>query len=671
VATTITLDGNSVKHTIPDKYAGLGGSSFRAANDFPVSGYRTALQNIAPEVLRWSAWKPVGTVASPISDQAAMKALAVFLGSDVAHSMGPGSARPNASPSTKATNDTTNVHADGEGSSPADVSAHYLDWINAGIDVRWVEPFNEPANSAAPYTNGGGPWFGTTPSGGATQTDINKSESWSYMAHRLYRNKIRADAIAAGKPVPKFAGGVIADTQPYAQNWAKSFVSGAMIDGATWPWPDANYPYFDLYAFHAYGGGSTDQGLLNSINFDPATFAGANESVAHRSFLRNMRAYMDAAGQPSKQLCWNEGGIDRFTAFAGLFDVINAILGFHSMSIFNIAYFAGWSYNVSPTNSAGIWALMSSAYVVNTRGRFNRDFIFYYSRNYKRQLISGTTGVVTTDVTPSSGANLGSNNSVPRLNLCAGLNAAGDKIGMLIANGDLTNSGSLTVNLANLTVTGNVVGKKALQSEAGTGATLLPAITPFAVGGNSFGITIEAGAVYLLEIPITPVTGGGGGGGVSHPVSGPIGTVSSQATGFGGVPLGSVRKGVDVWSDYTRRYPQHGGVSACRSRRNAGRDRNAIQRFGQLKRSRGLSDDRSGLQLPDGCYPATVRSRARERTDYRWSGDVAPRSDQCGRDLGSRRLLQGHASYGRSIASHQHQPELQRARCLGTAVHGS
>jgi hypothetical protein len=539
MANTVTLDIESVSHQLPEYYAGLGAAAYFASTDFPTAGYRASLENINPEVLRWSPWNQIGVVGNLNADTNAMRNLGIWATArGMAISMISGFARPKGPLPMAATttNDPTNyANVTGKGDAPSEQAAMYVDWVkNAGIRAPWYEPFNEPTNSI--WGNGGGPYFS-----GDTTGKVH--ESWTYQIIRVYRQAVLDACAAAGIAAPRIHSGSLATEQPYGYALAKACMKGTdpatgkLPDGRTWPWPDENWDYWDSYVFHNYGGGENPssesdpgpgngteniQAYMNSVLWTPASTQTPNDNVGLRAMLNMCRNFADAAGHPEKMLVWNEGGKDDITAGHALYDVLSAILAANSQNIFKIDYWTHWSYNVSIPSHMGIWSLMDrdQNYLINPRGRILRDLVFYYSRNYKRQLISGTNGVVSTDKTPNAGGIRWYDgtvymweNSVDAIQVCAGLNAAGDKVAVVVANADLSAAHTVTVTLNNCTVTGQATGRFATRTESGTGTTPLPAITPISLSNGSFSKSIEAGAAYIFEIPIVATSGGGNGGG--------------------------------------------------------------------------------------------------------------------------------------------------------------
>lgn len=500
---SVTVNATNVDHTLPTYFAGLGFGNFRAQNDFPQTAYRNALSSMNPEILRLNPFHSPGTVASPNANYTAMKNLCLFFGSRVGVWMGTTGAHPNGQPSTSSEVSPTNYEGVGSGRSPSEMADWFENFHNAGINVLGMEFYNEPDNCASGTGGNGpgdGPWFG--PGGNnPSQSDINKCETWVATVQRQYRAAVAAKGIT----MPKIGGHVLSTAQAYGQEWAKKFANGhglGTVSGATWPYSDSNWDgYYDVHTFHPYQKGSTNQGLVNSIFYDPQPRIDSG-SLATKSFLHNMRSYFDANGKTIK-LSYNEYGNGAGNAFSGLIEVAQAILGFGWQKQYGIDYFTSWSGNAS-TDPNDFPICDPSTYTLNTRACANRDLVFYFSRNYKKITGFGQAG----GNTPSSGDAGGNNNAVPRLPWVSGLNAAGNKLSVLVCNLDLSNSEAFTFTWSNANASGAATYRQLLPSTTVTGTTPLPSGSQ-TLSGQSFTRTLEAGSSYLFEIPVA-VSGGGG-----------------------------------------------------------------------------------------------------------------------------------------------------------------
>lgn len=480
-------------HTLPAKFVGVGLAFFRASTDFPTTAYRNAMSNLAPEVLRLNGFHSPGTVASPNSNFTAMHDLCVFLGSSIAVAMGPTGGHPNSADGTVCTiasNALSNQAADGTGHSPNDHAAWYQKFVNDGINVIGYEFVNEPDNSntGSSGSPGGndGPWY----------TLDKACVTWAAVQHRNWTAAIRSKATALGVTAPRIGGGVIGSAHLYAQGWNEDFISGVCADGGTWPYADGNWAYTDTIVFHPYQGGTTNQAKLNSIYWNPQPLTDSNTSIGTTSALYNLRSFMDSHGHTEIKLCYNEYGDGAGTAFSGLIDVAQGILGLGWQSIYNIDYITSWSGNAS-TDVNDFPICDPSTYTLNTRACAQRDLVFYFSRNYKTIIAFGQNG----PGTAAGGDVTGLNNSVPSLPFVIGRSADNHKLGILVCNLDLANAHSFTPTWTDATATGNVVGRQLLSSTTVTGTTSLPTVS-FTPSANTFTRTIEAGAAYLFEVPI-------------------------------------------------------------------------------------------------------------------------------------------------------------------------
>lgn len=515
---SVSVDAAVIDHTIPTYFAGLGFSIYRATTDYPNATYRATLANIAPEVLRLNPFHTPGTIASPAASFTAMKNLCLYmqgaLPAGVGVWMGPTGAHPNSPAGTASTapvNDPANIRGDGEGRSPNDHAAWLQDFIQAGIGVLGIQNYNEPDNSTG---NGNdGPWY----------TLDKACDDWARVHHRQYATAMRNKAAALSRSI-KVGGHVIGSGQAWAQGWSKRFLSGVLETGATWPYGDANWGYLDVLAFHPYQGpATTNQGQLNAIYWRPsAAVLGGTSSPATMSYLENLHAYAVANGHPELRLAYDEYGVSNGSAFAGLVDVAQAILGIGWQAVYNIDYITTWSGGSSDElpGDTGNFPMMPTTYVANTRACANRDLCFYFSRNYKRVVGFGQAGANT----PSSGDTGGNNNAVPRLPWVAALNAAGTKLAVLVCNLDLTNAESFTFTWANAAATGTCTYRQLLSSTTVTGSTPLPTGT-VTVSSSSITRSIEAGAAYLFEIPVAA-----GGGGGTAPVNTTVPAISGSST---------------------------------------------------------------------------------------------------------------------------------------------
>lgn len=427
--------------------------------------------------------------------------------------MGPTAAHPAPpSPSSLSSNNTSNQAANGTGRSPADIAAFYEDWVLAGINVIGLEAYNEPGNAARgtpgnPWGSGSGdgPWFGQGDSAGPTQLARDQCEAWCYVQQRNWYNAWKAKANAHGWTLPAVHGGVGVLTEPYSPKYWYGFTqdgSKGLPDGSSWPWPDANWNYFDTYVLHPYPNTGNTQGKHNQIYWNPSTTDSPNDRTHIMWAMSQIRSHFDSLGFSNKKLCWNETGFSDpdVSATAGIYDVAMACFACAYQKQFNISNWQQWSFNAAAAGAA-VFPIMDRSYVLNTRACIMRDIAFKFCRLYKSQLINGN-GVTGAPNTPDYNGTFP--DYVPgqqAIRAAAGLSADGKTLGVLVHNLHQSASQSVTVQWSGASPSGAASYTYATPSITVTGSTHCPSGT-IALGGSTFTRTIEAGAVYLFEIPI-------------------------------------------------------------------------------------------------------------------------------------------------------------------------
>lgn len=491
---TISVTTGTVNHTLPAKFWGFNFSIGFQPGDLNQAQYRQFIQELAPEVWRTHDFRRSNgalysgfNTAKTFMQQVLPNAAAII---------NPDSG-PATLPSTTNACSTTNLAANGSGRSPVDHSNLLAAWLDAGIDVQLYEFCNEPWGHCTPATP---VWYGGT----SANPDGYKCESWVSIHQRDFYTPL-ASVISARSASTEVGGHVFATSEGYGFSWTQSFIDADAIQGAcTSPYAGSggNLPYFDTYVFHGYSANpdGTNQGRVSSLLVDKLANPPTNGTSLYTKLL-DTRAKLDAVGGTAKGIAWDEAGLNATTALAGLHDAINAIVATRYQAQFKIKRFCLHSGNTGSTSSPQFPIFTTADHTNFTRTARSyqlRDITSPFIRLYKRQCVPAISGSGTTPGTFP----------VQRIQAAAGLNAAGDTLAVLVANVDLTNPETVTINL-DATPAGSAQVTFMLQS---TGNTAMPKTTVAPVGG-AFTRTIEAGAVYLFEVPLLV----GGGGDVTPP----------------------------------------------------------------------------------------------------------------------------------------------------------
>jgi uncharacterized repeat protein (TIGR02059 family) len=501
---TITVDPDTVTHTLPDAFYGWNFAAF-FHSDATVASWQSAMNSIAPEIMRAHMWGYPYDYAGHTNCRNGFAALnpqpKVSLQGD---------AFPASVPATLSPVDTGN-RPSASNKSPSGVDDLLQGYLDAGLDVQWYEPYNEPTNcvsDASPATNKS--WYAswTGYGNGQTAQQIRRhSESWAIVHARHWTIAVDAKVDSLGRSIKRL-------WHSWGSSGNDSFNENSMIqtiDGTPLPngqtnpnSTDSNLAYFDVLNIHAYpgGSGSTEQGRVNSYAYP--TYTQSKGSI-YGTWLK-ARAVLDARDS-TKMIAFNEGpSLPDDRAVGSFEDVLLALLACVYQSKFKIDHAVFHSANRGIVGDEGhsIFdpSVTPSSSTLNTRGRVHRDLISPFIRLYKRQLIGGASASNPPSEIAGSGSTPASSqdNSVPRIWSAAGLNEAGDTIGFLLANLDKTNNESVTLEFG-ATATGDATYAQLDRSTAGQNTT--PPTGTFPTDGNtSHTFTLAAGDAYLIQVPV-------------------------------------------------------------------------------------------------------------------------------------------------------------------------
>lgn len=493
---SINLCPTTVDHTLPNKFWGYGFSPYRY-QDVTQTSYRQLFSKTNAEVFRWSeafGSRNPGTPASPdIAEQdilsffKAEQALGVNLGVSLQFNSGPA-----VLPTTDPPADINNVPMDNR--SPSN-HANMVNWfMDNGIDVLAYAAYNEPDNNQDWYS-------------GTTQTILNEREAWAYVHQRQYADAIHQALSVKGRTV-KILGGVLGTGEGYGTSWAQSFFSGSgtiISDGGGWPWTTNNLastsygPIFDIYDFHPYPANGDNQSGLNSLLYPTLT---TNYQSGLTAFMETERNYLNSNGGSNKQLGFDEGGYDLNTNEDALVEGEYAVILAREQSRWNVPFYTLWAANADTAAGTGNYPLFLTSDGVNFRDTIRssaaRDIVGKFLHNYKKQITGHSTSMVT-----GSGMTPGGNrsNSVPRIQASAGLSSDGSKMGVLAVNLDMSNSQPFQLNMGT-TPAGPISETYMLES---TPVGNMPT-SSISTSSNNFTVTMQPGAEYLFEIPISSST---------------------------------------------------------------------------------------------------------------------------------------------------------------------
>lgn len=412
--------------------------------------------------------------------------------------------------------------------------AEFAEWIDAGIDIKWWQYVNEPhLNSFDQEHNatagGGTPWFYQGGDLDAPPLGLRlMANDWTTIKHREAKAAFDAEISAKGRTgqtivVANAEANIVSDS---GYDLVKRFVLGTLFTGGvTNPnSPASNVSFLPLLTVHSYRGGGilTDQESLNETFYDggetEAQYLTQSPPKGGLKLpLRLMRALLDANGGSAVPLAYDEAGSDNKNgANVPQKNFIEMIACIQAAAAVNLRYHITHAMSRSHTTSNDEQFLMAdenSPYPFGSLADVEPGRRYYaykdgwgrFPQIYKK-LVQVTINTAAGN-TPSANHS----NSVPRIQLVAGLNAAEDTLGILLSNIDLTTTEQLTVNLTNASADGNIVGFKCPRAQ---GHSALPAITPFGNGVSAFTTgsggapSIATGDSYLLEIPLEVQEGG-------------------------------------------------------------------------------------------------------------------------------------------------------------------
>ena len=395
--------------------------------------------------------------------------------------------------------------------SPASWVAVYEDWVAAGINVTAVEVGNEP--NFLGVTSSRLPSPGYIP---PTQPNV----AWAidyYNTHlNLYSTAIRASAAGLGRSVD-IVGCVASNLHaPDSYSHTKAFVDQTLETGIGTPVD--NSLYCDVISAHTYGysktGGNGIQGKMCSFFYDSGDPTDSTKNMNLQA-TRYLRPLMDANGFSAAPISDNEVSLSdttnplTYVSASGDVAVTVAVceLVADGVDIENIAWTAFNRGGASTEQNFFSGAATVTA--ANHRYYCLRDLVGPFLKGYKQLVSTTVTGSGSTSGTTPDPA-------TTRIHAAAGMNTAGDKLGVLVCNIDLTNSETVTISHG-FTPAGQVTGVY-LPQNASIGA--LPAVTPF-TASTSFTQSVAPGEAYLFLIPTSSQTSGAAGFSVT--TGGPVG----------------------------------------------------------------------------------------------------------------------------------------------------
>lgn len=429
---TLTLTPSTISHTLPAKFWGIGHSPYASNNDQPITAYKNLVLALNMEVFRAHSWGD-GTDANQ-SQTLALKAMALDYGTTTILQLNADSVNVAQNPTGNYPND---IVAAGDGSA-SDMAATLASWIAAGIDVGWLEPYNEPYNN---FVGGVGQNWKSVAAGYPGSSDNDKAGNACRDWSNIYQKQIY-QGTSGSTPV---AGCVIAGAaRDYIYGEALRFLEPNVYIPST-PRSDTNYAFFDTYSCHAYFSAPSLQGALNA-----AFYTGAPDNTdasATSAFCNNFRTQLDSNGKSAADMIFTEcanfnGGSD-----GAIFDAMYAVMFSRAQARWNVGCFI--YHSIDTTNVDMVINDNNhthATYQRTLRYRVMEQLVGPFCSGYKKQLFSDTS--LSWSVAPGNTPASSSANAVPRLQVAAGLNPASTAIGVLIANIDLGTAESITLNLS-------------------------------------------------------------------------------------------------------------------------------------------------------------------------------------------------------------------------------
>lgn len=538
---TCILDLNlgSVNHTVPGGFWGMGTSTFRMVNgqDADNATFRQMAANLNMEVWRahlWGAGTGQNTTLFPDGTSealilAGMKGMAKYLSDRGTQVMLQLNLRPNPWPFS---NQPANTYNTGGGAasnlqsgsttsgSPQSMTAVLNDW-RATINLVAFEGWNEPANNR---NSAGERWYQTGSGGFPGDDGSYACESFA----AVHLRDVYA-AVQAASPSIQTVAGVYADGTATQLAGAKNNLRGSSdFYGVTnsnlsWPHADTNFGYWDVWCCHPYAqtaayNASDVQSAVNALYYDElGTSSNAADLPKARlaSLFSRVRAWLDANGQTSKQLMFDETGLLGSTidssANGVLADTAAAILAMRNQARWNLSRAIYMAYS---TAGDGMFT-GAGVYTATLRQYAFRDMLSPFFRTYKRQLFDGSSIPWRAGSAPPNAPGGVDLNAVAAVQASFGLNATGDRLGGLVQNLDPSVTHTLVVNLGQAsTGTATVIP----VTSSTTAAPLSPTnLDP--AGSLTVTVPLPPRSSQLVQIPVAAVVspggGGGGGGGTS------------------------------------------------------------------------------------------------------------------------------------------------------------
>jgi hypothetical protein len=365
-------------------------------------------------------------------------------------------------PSTKSPEDLTNVNAGVR--SPANVASIVAQWIADGILMDGVEVFNEYANA-----DNTSQWY-SPPDGATAWGDASSvAERWGLVEYRVWAKAVRDALQAAGRAQIPIIGTAYSASD-------LSFLAGAkrnIKQAAVWPvaWPHANdnvdatvveggntHNLMNGWSWHPYSrygsGGPYDnpltapnrpQGGINSILYSGETGTPTSPKSWLRDMAQQLRDWLNSQGYSWLTFSATEGGyMDKTWATGGLGDLLETMVFAGSWATWNM--WAVTLFGFMATNGADGYlrgqAGTNPAYDPSPRYVIARDMVARMVIDYPRQTqVRNDTPTAEIPATPAGSLS----NSVDAVHgggavrVRMGLNNAGDKVLVTVANADLSN----------------------------------------------------------------------------------------------------------------------------------------------------------------------------------------------------------------------------------------
>ena len=469
----ITINPSVITHTLSDHACGWNTSDY-CYGDFANPALRSLCAAAKPELIRFcplnrpSSYPAYGifkAFALHMQQQCGTKAI---LHANVAPSPYP----------TGSAYQATDTPTGAPGHSAADRAALFQEWITAGVDVKYLQVFNEAANNVFATASNGVPYFLPEGSVGA-QT---RSVDWETINLRHITPALTAKIAALGRTdlttIHVFDEACLSNTIGY--QYTKSHLLGTplMTSGTTTPHTSpSNIPHIGILGLHVYDclGNVTSQTRLNAFFWNQANTEAAYLAEGPKATLtattRWLRAVLDANGGSHIPMGITEGGGLTPNTHNALFDVAQAIAFCQIAGTHRLDHLLIHAMNRSDPHTEEMILLEDGVTPPSTEQGWLPGVRYYafkdvwgkYMRLAKRQVR------VTINTPAGNSPATANNNPVPRIQAVAGLSADDKTLYLMVANIDLTASEQLA----------------------------------YEIGGSSFTVTLPAGDARLLELPLT------------------------------------------------------------------------------------------------------------------------------------------------------------------------